>query len=299
MATAACGIVIGWLALLLAPQAGRAPTAPTAAVPEVQTRAIAVTTPASTPNPTETPAAPQTPSVAKAKPLQGALASANAAIRRGSKAEASPESLALAELAGELSCEVTVSDAETTDAGAANARATLLINRTVSVQSKDGEEAIRNASSGVSSARAEAERSLRDFEKSWEPVKSDRSKYIRTHWGGCRKYWPRISATEYQNRRNAIIEKNKSAIASATDNLETVRERVRSEQNKIIQAAKTVQVVLKPGSDSSQALREGQRVKLVLRVDKVELATDPEVVRNPASYVSKVHASVVTVAAAR
>lgn len=297
MAKAACAIVTGWLVLLQVPQATLAMT------PEVETPNASASTTTSTTAPTTaaTTTAATAPSVVKVKPLQGALASANAAIRRGSKAEASPESLALTELAGELSCEVAIASAEPSDTGETTARATLLIHRSVSVQSKDSEDAIRGASNGVSAARAAGERALRDFEKSWEPVKSDRTKYIRTHWGGCRKFWPRISATEYQNRRNDIIEKNKAAIANATDNLETVRDRVRSEQNKIIQAAKTVQLLLKPGSDASAAaaLREGERVKLVLRVEKVELATDPEVVRNPASYVSTVHASIVTIAAAR
>lgn len=282
MIIVASAVVLGWLSTASTPEA----SAPPPPAPEISPEKA----------PEKAPEA-----AGKPRPLQAALTTANTTIRRGKEGLGTPESVVLSDLAGELVCEVTVAETSTSESGKTIGRSALVINRLVSVQSKLSDEQIRVASSRIAAARAEGDRALREFENAWEPMRSDGTKYIRTHWGGCRKHWPRISTTEYQNRRNTIIEKNLAAVGDAQENLASTRESIRVQQNRIIQAAKTVNLVFTADKDLAtlDELREGKRIKLVLRVEKVELGSDPESVRNPSSYVSTVHGSVVSLASAR
>lgn len=228
------------------------------------------------------------------KPLVGAVTQANAAVRRVTGADAQKET-ATPVLAGRFWCEADVTDVTTGEGGGRTVNAEFVIDRRVTVAPESGNAAVRSASSALSAARASGDQALRDFERGWKPTNAKQTQYIVTKWGGCRNYWPRISADEYENRRSAVIAKGKNAIAAAQDQLESVQIRVRQERQELVRAARTVRLVLRAGADDArlERLKPGARVRVEVQVDDLTLATDPAGVRNPAPYVGTVHASLI------
>ncbi|GEM_PF-6279064 len=231
---------------------------------------------------------------ARPKPFTSAVEQANAAIRRAKATDGTTGSAVVkTELDGEWWCDATITEIKTSDAGLKELRGETVVNRSIGPASVDSDSSVRAASSALATARTGAKKSLQDFERAWEPVKSGRSEYVRTKWGGCRRYWPRISDTEHQVRRSAIVGAGKQQIASAADVLETARARIRSEREQAARAARTVRLSVQAGQGlaSLNELKVGDRVRLTFRVEQVDLATDPPIVASPAEHVALVRAS--------
>lgn len=233
----------------------------------------------------------------RAKGLQDlriALGRANDAVRRAKPAD-DVDAEAKRKFENAHSCEATITGIETGDKGQWTIQAETQIDRTVLVCSVAGDQAIQSASGILSSARVQAEQSLKAFEGAWKPVKSGRPEYIRTHWGGCKKFWPRISEAEYRQQHADKVAQGKRSIDAARDNLESTRSRVTSERRQLLRTARTVRLSVsgEQGALAPEQLKVGQRVRLAIAVESVELATDPPSIKNPVRYVGGVRASMI------
>lgn len=230
---------------------------------------------------------------AEVKSLSTALGRANAAIRRGKTPEPSIQA-AKAELGEVLTCEAIITEVVPGEGGTRTVHAETGIVRPVTVNTGPGESQIGDAQSCVRSARNQADRDLSKFESGWRPLASNRSVYKVTKWGGCPKKWPRISAEEYHRRRDEVISKGQGTIDAAESRLKSTRERVQAERRRLTVEAQTVRLMLSAGEEPAwvQQVKAGQRVRINLRVDDIELAKDPSGIVNPASYVGLVQASI-------
>lgn len=222
-----------------------------------------------------------------AKPLGAALTRANTAVRRA-KSPADRLEAAKAELESEFACEATITDIQTDAAGKQVIVAETTVSRSVTLATRAGDETIRSATAAVTAARSRAEASLRKFEGGWRPLKANPSMYRVTHWGGCQKYWPRITADAYAQKRNAVIAEGNQSIAAAEAALQATRTRIRDERQLAQIAARTVRLVLHQG-DSSTQVKTGQRVEVTFRINAVEIMNDPPTIQNPVHYVGCVH----------